>query len=87
MPWIMQMGAFALMLLGLGLAIWVSFWLLLFIFSAALLMVSWGYIKAWLLEKGILNPEPGVPSSQEGEIIHSETSTVIETDYKRVDSE
>lgn len=87
MPWIMQMGAFALMLLGLGLAVWVSFWLLLFLFGAGAILMFWTYIKAYLLSKGILNPTPGVPPAQGETIVHSEHVTVIDTDFKRVDSE
>jgi len=83
MPWIMQMVGFALLLLGVGVALWVSFWLLLFLFGVGVAAVLWTHTRDYLLRKGILNPTPGVPP-QEGET--SENIT-IEGSYKRVDSE
>ena len=82
MPWIMQMVGFALLLMGMGLAIWVSFWLLLFLFAVGVVAVLWTHLRVYLLAKGILNPTPGVPPEAP-----TENVTTIEGDFKRVDSE
>jgi hypothetical protein len=86
MPWISQMLGFALLCLGIAFALWVSFWLLLVLFGLGLLAVVWTHLRDFLLAKGILNPRPGRPMedvTQENEV----TITVIDGDYKRVDSE
>lgn len=55
-------------------AIWFSAVLLIFVFGAALIFWAGMYLWAWLVRKQIVNPRPG----------HSETITVIETDYARI---
>ncbi|MFM9889383.1 MAG: hypothetical protein ACKVOE_01875 [Rickettsiales bacterium] len=84
MPWIMQMVGFAVLLLGLAFAVWVSLWLLLALFAIGLIAVVWAHLKTYLIAKGILNPTPGVPPVTEDA---PPTITVIDGDYKRVDSE
>jgi hypothetical protein len=79
----MQMLGFALLLLGIGVALWVSLWLLVILFAVGLLAVVFSHTKHFLAEKGILNPTPGMPHE---EIITPQV-TVIEGDYQRVDSE
>jgi hypothetical protein len=85
MPWIMQMAGFALLLLGMGIALWVSFWLLLFLFAVGVAAVVWTHLRDYLLAKGILNPRPGVPPEEPSST--SKPTTTIEGDFKRVDSE
>lgn len=82
MPWIMQMAGFALLLLGIGLALWVSFWVLIVLLVLAMLAVVWSHLRDYLLAKGILNPTPGVPPPAD-----SPAAPTIEGDFKRVDSE
>ena len=84
MPWIMQMVGFALLLLGMGVALWVSFWLLLFLFCVGVAAVLWAHLRDYLLTKGILNPTPGVPLNEEDS---DPSVTTIEGDFKRVDRE
>jgi len=84
MPWIMQMVWFAVLLLGMGIALWVSFWLLLFLFGVGVAAVVWTHLREYLLAKGILNPTPGVPPEESAS---SPSVTTIEGDFKRVDSE
>ncbi|MES2983776.1 MAG: hypothetical protein V4735_01145 [Pseudomonadota bacterium] len=81
MPWVMQMLGFALLLLGIGVALWISFWLLLVLFCVGLGMVIWTHVKSFLLAKGILNPTPGVRMQPPGEA----EATLIEGDFQRVD--
>jgi hypothetical protein len=86
MPWISQMLGFALLCLGIAFALWVSFWLLLALFALGLMAVVWSHLRNFLLAKGILNPRPSRPTddiTEQNEAI----ITVIEGDYKRVDSE
>ncbi len=81
MPWIMQMVGFALFLLGIGIALWVSFWLLAILFGIGLIAVIWSHLRDYLLRKGILNPTPGIPPAADADI------TVIEGNYTRVEAE
>ena len=60
MPWVLQMVGFALMLFGIAIALWVSVWVLLFLFGVGLLAVAWSHLRAFLTAKGILNPTFGV---------------------------
>jgi hypothetical protein len=81
MPWIMQMLGFALFLLGIGIALWVSLWLLVILFAIGLIAVIWSHLRGYLLRKGILNPTPGIPPSPP-----EANATVIEGNYTRVES-
>ncbi len=87
MPWITQMVYFALLFLGIVLALYISFWVLLAVFSIGVVLVVWGQAKQFLLKKGILNPTPGIRQPLDGEYEAHENVTLIEGDYKRVDSE
>ena len=87
MPWIMQMLWFALMCIGIAFAVWVSFWVLLVIFGLGILAVIWSHLRDFLLEKGVLNPTPGIPPSDADGEGSAPPPTVIEGDYTRVDSE
>lgn len=84
MPWILQMVGFALLLLGLAFALWVSLWVLLALFAIGVLAVVWSHLKTYLVAKGILNPTPGVPPLAEDA---TPKAPVIEGDYERIDSE
>lgn len=83
MPWISQMLGFALLFLGIAVALYLSFWILLVLFGIGLVLVVWAHVKDFLLAKGILNPTPGVRAG----VHESALPPVIEGDYKRVDSE
>lgn len=84
MPLMMQILGFVLFVFGVGLALWVSLWLVVIFFVIGVAAVVWTHLKDYLLRKGILNPKPGVPLDEEAP---EAPITVIEGDYKRVDSE
>ena len=87
MPWVMQMAGCALTLVGIAFVLWVGFWFFLALNAMGVLLASWKHIRRFLVDKGILNPVPGVPN---GVIIEEETmttTTIIDGDYKRIDSE
>lgn len=79
MPVIMQMLGVGLLLIGLGFAVWVSFWLLLVLFGIGAALVALSYIRGYLTAKGILNPTPGIPPEQADHI------TIVEGDFERID--
>lgn len=89
MPWIMQMLGFALLLVGIAIALWVSFWLLLVLFILGISIVVWAQLREFLVAKGILNPRfASKPSHVEESTREAEPDTLtIEGDYTRVDSE
>ena len=66
-------------IIGLGLAVWIS--AILFIGIAAIAAVGYGlyFARGFLMEKGILNPTPGVVQDAPEQI------TIIEGDFTRVD--
>ncbi len=80
MPWVLQMLGFALFLIGIGIALWVSLWLLVFLFAVGIIAVIWSHLRGYLLAKGILNPTPGIPPQPgdttiiEGSFTHLEAS-------------
>ena len=81
MPWLLQMLGFGLLLIGAGIALWVSVWVLLILFGIGLVVALYSFARAWLVEKGILNPTPGVPSElQEGAQV-----TIVEGDFTRLE--
>ena len=81
----MQVLATLALFIGIAIALWVGIWILIALFALGLIMVIWAHLREFLLEKGILNPTPGVPP--EGTIIEKDaTTTVIEGNYTRVDS-
>jgi hypothetical protein len=82
MPLVKQVLGFALLLLGIGIALWVSFWLLLVLFCVGAVMVIGSHLRDYLLKKGILNPTPGVPPAPPGE----ENAPVIDGDFTRIES-
>ena len=83
MPWVLQMVGFALMLLGVAIALWVSVWVLLFLFAVGIVVVVWSHVRAYLTAKGILNPTFGVAP----EAAASEAPvTIVEGDFVRVDA-
>jgi len=87
MPWVLQMTGCALTLVGIAFVLWVGFWFFLALITIGVAVASWKHIRRYLVEKGILNPIPGVPN---GVIIEDEETTtikIIEGDYKRVDKE
>lgn len=90
MPWIMQMLWFTLLFIGVAVALWVSFWLLLVLFSLGVMAVMWARLRNFLLNKGIINPSPGVPLTDADDVTESDTTiitTLIEGDFTRVDDE
>lgn len=87
MPWLIQILWFGLLFVGLIVALWIGFWLLLALFVIGVAMVLWTHLRAYLLAKGILNPTPGVPPSdviREAET--TTTTTLIEGDFTRVET-
>ncbi len=87
MPWVMQMLGCAVTLIGIAFVLWVGFWFFLALMAIGALMASWKHIRRYLVEKGILNPVPGVPNGVIIEEETTETTTIIEGDYKRVDED
>lgn len=86
------MIGFAILLLGIAVALWVSFWLLLVVFIIAVGAVVWSHLRGFLLAKGILNPRFAEPRHARETMAEAEEEvaarlTIIEGDYKRVDSE
>ena len=61
-----------------GIALWFSFTLLAILFCFGLVASGWIWLRAYLVEKDILNPEPGVPPE------HAISHTVIEGDYEEI---
>ena len=84
MPWISQMLGFALLFIGIVVALWLSVWVLLAVFAIGVVLVVWAQVKEFLLAKGILNQTPGI--RRDG-VQSMDAPPLIEGDYKRVDSE
>lgn len=78
------MAGFALLLIGIAIALWVSFWLLVVLFALGALAVLWSHLRDYLVRKNILNPRPGVPMSSAEEVVDV---TVIEGDFTRITQE
>ncbi len=79
MPWFLQMLGFGVLLLGIGVALWVSLWLLVILFAIGVGMVVLSHVRAYLTAKGVLNPKPGVrPEAPDG-------VTIVEGDFERID--
>lgn len=76
------MAGFALMLVGLAFALWVSFWVLLVLAGIGIACVVWMRVKAYLFAKGILNETPGVAPSEDEQ--SPKQITVIDGDYEEV---
>lgn len=89
MPWISQMLGFALLLVGIAIALWVSFWLLLVLLIIAIGIVVWTHVREFLVAKGILNPNLGrkQPHDDNAPREAEPDTLTIEGDYTRVDSE
>ena len=83
MPWISQMLGFALLFIGIAVALWLSVWVLLAVFAIGVVLVVWSHVKEFLLSKGILNPTPGVRRDGSQQAL----PPVIEAEFTRVDSE
>lgn len=86
MNWFLQILWFIVLIVGVAFAIYVSLWVLLAMFCIGVLAVVWVHLRDFLLEKGILNPTPGVPS---GIIIDQEPGekpvTLIDAEFTRVE--
>ena len=79
MPWVMQRLGFGLFLLMIGVALWVSLWLLVILFGVAMVAVAYTFVRDKLTRNGILNPTPGVAPD------HPQI-TVVEGEFERVES-
>jgi hypothetical protein len=79
MPWIMQMLGCAGLIIGIALAVWIGFWLLVVLLVLSAFVALWRY----LLRKGIVNPTPGV-SVQTHQDANNKT---IDGEYRRVASD
>ncbi len=82
MPWIIQMLGFALFLLGIAIALWVSLWLLVVVFIIGFGIALFTYLRGYLVAKGILNPTPSAPMEEHFE---QEQITIVDADFTRVD--
>lgn len=78
MPWLMQMGGCAVMILGIALAIWIGFWLIVVLGVISLCFAGWRYLQ----RKGIVSSTPGVPPVEGGVDV-----TIIDGDFTRVKDE
>ena len=87
MPWVMQMLGCAVTLIGIAVVLWVGFWFFLALMAFGVLIASWKSIRRYLVERGILNPIPGVPNGVVVDDERAMPTTIIEGDYKRVDKE
>ena len=77
MPWLMQMAGFAAMLIGIGLALWLSVWIIAILFVIGVTMVLWSHVQRFLIQKGMMAP-PATP-------VHEETHiTIVEGEFERV---
>lgn len=82
MPWLMQMGGCAVMIIGVALAVWIGFWLFLVLAAISLAVAGYRY----LVRKGILNATPGLPpESATGQ--EEVTVTVIEGEFERIEGD
>ncbi len=82
MPWLMQMMGCAVMIIGIALAVWIGFWLLLVLACLSLGLMLWRY----LVQKGIVNPTPGIRPEAES-VEESTEITVIEGTFERVEQD
>jgi hypothetical protein len=70
---------------AIGFALWISITLIGFFLLAGGALILFYAIRQFLLNKGILNPNPGVPMDESAASPHSEKITVIDTEFTRVD--
>ncbi len=82
MPWIMQMIGFAVMLVGIAVALWVSAWVLLFLLVVGFSGVIWAHVRDYLVAKGILNP----PAARAARGEDAASVTIVEGDFTRVET-
>lgn len=85
MPWVIQIGGFILAAIGIAFALWVSVWVLLFLFGVMMLSIGWMHLREFLTRKGILNEKFGEPTDA-GQVMH-EQITVIDTEFSRVEED
>ena len=72
-------------IVAIGFALWISITLIGFFLLAGGALILFYVVRQFLLDKGILNPTPGVPMDASAAMRHNETITVIETEFTRVD--
>ena len=80
MPWIMQMVGFALLLVGIAIALWVSVWVVAFLLAVGIAGVVWSHLREFFTEKGILHPRFTQPEEEDQPSI-----TIVEGDFTRID--
>lgn len=80
MPLLFQLLWFFLVILGIAFAIWVGVWVMLALVVVGVLLALWSRIRSYLVEKGILNPIPGVPMEPPSDV------TVIEGEFIELES-
>lgn len=81
------MLGFAMLMLGIAFALWVSFWLLLVLFIIGICIVVWTHVREFLVRKGILSPRFATRHEASNTDDAAPPTLTIEGDYKRVDSE
>lgn len=86
MPWITQMLGCAVTILGIAFALWLGFWVFLGLMVLGVLLSSAGYLRRVLTEKGIINPNLGVPPE---DVVEEETATltIIDGEFERMEDE
>jgi hypothetical protein len=85
MPWVMQMTGCALAIIGIALAVWIGFWLILVMAMLSVFVALWRY----LVKKGIVHAPSGafhpiITVEQDASSIDHGV-THIEGQYERVD--
>lgn len=81
MPWILQMAGFALMLIGIAVALWVSVWVLLFLFGLTMLAIGWAHLRQFLVAKGLMQPRVyEAPEQMDAD----QNVTIVDADFTRV---
>lgn len=76
------MAGFALMLLGIAIALWVSVWVLLFFFAIGISAVIWSHMRGFLVAKGILNSRAMVPPDASS---HEVDVTIVEGAFTHIE--
>ena len=71
-------------ILAIGFALWISITVMGFFLLAGGALIIFYAARQFLLDKGILNPTPGVPMDESASHVH-EKITVIDTEFTHVE--
>ena len=78
MELLLRIAVFTATLTLAGVVLWFSFTLIAILFVIGFMAACWFWLRAYLVDKDILNPTPGVPMES------SAHHTVIEVDYEEI---